>query len=182
MLRHLSYYLAMIDNEDDRRKFEILYNKFHRLMYNKAMSIVKRQHLAEDALQDAFTYIAQHMERIDDPASDQTLGLLTTVTKHKALDYLRKESVRDKRHADFEELEDMPVPDFTEFVGNDAVAIALQSLPEKYRTVLILRYVHGLEAKEIAPLLEYTVSNTHKMIDRAKKKLADALAKGAEQK
>lgn len=182
MFRHLSYYLAMIESEEDKCKFEILYNKFHRQMFRKALSIVnKHQDLAEDALQEAFTYIAEHMEKIDNPDSEQTLAFLTIVTKHKAHDVLRKEQVRDKRHADYEELEEMAVPDFTEFVGNDTLAMALRMLPEKQRTALILHYVYGFDTKDIAAVFKDTVSTTNKTLYRAKEKLKNAV-KEAERK
>ena len=93
----------MIEREEDKRKFELLYNAFERKMYGKAMTIVHKPHLAEDVLQETFTYVAMHMDKIDDPESDSTLAFLTVVTKHKAYDCLRKEAVREKWHADYEE-------------------------------------------------------------------------------
>lgn len=176
MLRHLSYYLALIEREEDKQKFEELYYAFEQRLYRKAMSIVKRSHLAEDVLQEMFTYVAMHMEQIDDPKSDKTIALLITITKHKAYDCMRKEAVREKRNANFEEAENIADVDFTQFVGENDLALALGKLPERNQTALILRYVHQFTAKEIAAAMNCTVSNAEKLVSRGKKMLSDAYA------
>ena len=174
MIRHLSYYLALIEREEDKEKFEILYYKYEQQMYRKAMSIVKQHHLAEDVLQETFTYIASHMEKIDDPESDITLALLTVVTKPKAYDSLRKEIVREKRNADFEEVEEIADVDFTEFVGDSAVTVALKSIPERNQTALVLRYLYKFTAKDIAEIMDCSVSSAEKLVSRGKTMLRAA--------
>ena len=174
MMRWLNFYLALIDNEEDREKFEKLYRKFERMMYGKAMSLVRHKELAEDALHDAFTYVAEHMEKIDDPESDRTKALLTMVVNHKAYDILRKERVREKHHADFEEAEEVADPNFEDFTGNDALALALKSLGEEYRTAVVFRYLYKYTAKDIAALMNCTVSKAEKLVSRGKKLLQEA--------
>lgn len=176
MIRRLSYYLALIEREEDKHKFEVLYAAFERKLYGKALSIVRKPHLAEDVLQETFTYIAMHMHQINDPQSDETLAFLTTVTKHKAYDCMRKETVRDKRHADFEEVEAMPDIDFTEFVGESDLAVALKTLPERYQTALTLRYMHKQTAKDIAAVMDCTVSMAEKLVSRGRNMLRSAYA------
>ena len=176
MIRHLSYYLALIEREEDKRKFELLYHKFERKMYGKAMTIVKKPHLAEDALQESLTYVAMHIDQIDDPESEETLAFLTLVTKHKAFDILRKESVREKRHADYEEIENMPSIDFTEFVEGNDLAAVFKTLPEKYQTAIILRFMYQYTAKDIAAVMGCTVSSAEKLVARGKEMLRKAYA------
>ena len=176
MIHHLSYYLALIEREEDKRKFELLYNAFERKMYGKAMTIVHKPHLAEDVLQETFTYVAMHMDKIDDPESDSTLAFLTVVTKHKAYDCLRKEAVREKWHADYEEAEEVPDIDFTEFVGESDLALALKTLPERYQTALVLRYMHRFTAKDIAAMMDCSVSSAEKLVSRGKDMLRKAYA------
>ena len=174
MIRQLQFYLAMIDSEEDRRKFEILYYRLERLLYRKAMSILSKPNLAEDALQDAFTYIAEHMEKIDDPESEDTKAYMITVVKHKAHDILRKERVREDRHADYEELENIADVDFTEFVGNNDLAIAMKMIDETYLTALLLRSVYHYSAKEIASFMGCTVSKAEKLVSRGRRMLETA--------
>ena len=140
------------------------------------MTIVHKPHLAEDVLQETFTYVAMHMDKIDDPESDNTLAFLTVVTKHKAYDCLRKEAVREKWHADYEEAEEVPDIDFTEFVGESDLALALKTLPERYQTALILRYMHRFTAKDIAAMMDCSVSSAEKLVSRGKDMLRKAYA------
>lgn len=175
MLRHLNYYLALIETEAEKNKFEILYRNYERLMFGKAKSILHDSYLAEDAVQQAFLYVAKNMDKIVDPISDRTKALLLLVTKHSAYDIVRRERRRKNRTVEYDEIENLATPDFAEFVGDDTAALALRSLPEEYCTALILRYMFHYTAKEIAKLMNCTVAKAEKLVSRGSKKLAEAL-------
>lgn len=51
-------YLMMIDGEEEKRKFVILYEKYRCLMLKVACNILQDNFLAEDAVHDAFMKIA----------------------------------------------------------------------------------------------------------------------------
>ena len=55
------------------------------------------------------------------------------------------------------------------------LALAMATLPAKYREVLLLRYDNGFSEAEIANILSMSLANVHKTIQRAKKKLEQTL-------
>jgi RNA polymerase sigma-70 factor (ECF subfamily) len=50
----IAIYLSIIDSEQDKNKFEILYTTYRKLMFYVANRILKDQYLAEDAVHQAF--------------------------------------------------------------------------------------------------------------------------------
>ena len=78
--------------------------------------------------------------------------------------------------ADYEEAEEVPDIDFTEFVGESDLALALKTLPERYQTALVLRYMHRFTAKDIAAMMDCSVSSAEKLVSRGKDMLRKAYA------
>ena len=59
---------------------------------------------------------------------------------------------------------------------------AVQTLPQKYREVVALRYLQGLEAEEICELLGITVNALQVRLNRARKRLKEQLGDLLEEK
>ena len=62
----LAFYMAFIDDEDDREKFEIIYNVYRKRMVSTAYSLLRNHEDAEDAVHDTFIKIARNMNSIGD--------------------------------------------------------------------------------------------------------------------
>ena len=86
----LALYMSFIDSEDDREKFEIIYNEYRKRMVSTAYSILHNHEDAEDAVHDAFIRIAKNMKSIDDPKSKKTLAYVITATKNNAINIFNK--------------------------------------------------------------------------------------------
>ena len=50
----LAFYLNLIDNEEDKSKFQMIYDLYFNSMMYTAYDIMQDQYLAEDAVQEAF--------------------------------------------------------------------------------------------------------------------------------
>ena len=59
---------------------------------------------------------------------------------------------------------------------------AVQTLPQKYREVMVLRYLQGLETQEICELLGITVNAMQVRLNRARKRLKEQLGDLLEEK
>ena len=57
----------------------------------------------------------------------------------------------------------------------ERVRQAIRALPTKYREVVVLRYLQGLETAEICRLLYITTNTANVRLNRARKRLKDAL-------
>ena len=163
-------YLAMIDSDADKSKFEILYSEYKNLMYYTANRILCNSSDTEDVVHQAFLKVIEILDTISSPRCHKTRALLVTITEHKAIDLYREKQRRNV------------LPLAEEYIGaapaaeRDTLAAAIASLPPRYRSVLLLRYDCGYSNAEIANILDTTEPNVRKLIQRAKEKLSAALS------
>ena len=150
--------------------------------YGRAVAVLIRHFgdiaLAEEAVQDAFVIAVQRWPSSGVPASPA--GWIITTARNRAIDRLRRESLRDERHAQAtylalnegaSEEEEEPVPDdrlrlmFT--CCHPALAPAAQ-------VALTLRLLGGLTTAEIARAFLVPESTMAQRLVRAKAKIRDA--------
>lgn len=168
-------YLAMIDSEEGKSKFEIIYGTYKNLMLYKANEILGDVRDTEDVVHEAFVKIVKIIEKIDDPKCPKTKALVVTIVERKAIDLYRKRKRRGIVSLD-EDYINAPSPDPIEGVHTKTdLAAAMASLPAKYRELLMLRYDSGFSEAEVAEIMDMSQENVHKTIQRAKKKLAELL-------
>lgn len=162
-------YLILIDDEKDKRKFIIIYEKYKYLLMTVAEKIIGDHHYAEDVVHEAFIKIAKNMKHIGDPESNKTKRYLITVTKNTAIDMYRINKVRGRMAAYVEKMEycELPMSYFMEEEEN-VVLIALRKLPAQYRDIFLLKYSSELDNKEIAMLLNLTEGTVRQRIARGK--------------
>ena len=60
----LAVLLAALESDEDKQKFTEIYELYHVQMEQTAIRILKDQHDAEDAVQNAFMQIIRHFEKI----------------------------------------------------------------------------------------------------------------------
>lgn len=88
-------YLAMIDSDADKSKFEILYSEYKNLMYYTANHILRNSNDAEDVVHQAFLKVIEILDTISSPRCHKTRALLVTITEHKAIDLYREKQRRN---------------------------------------------------------------------------------------
>ena len=159
--------------QETRDKYEALYNKYCRLMKYIALKNLSNETLAEDAVQNAFIKLFRYCEKIDDLDSAKTRMLISVVTESESKDLLLKEKkyALRERKASLLDGESMDVSNA--FIENSEVDERLSKLPEKYRTVLMLKTYYCFSDKEIAFLLNITNSNVRKRLQRARQFFAE---------
>ncbi|MGN0985742.1 MAG: RNA polymerase sigma factor [Candidatus Enterenecus sp.] len=163
--------LQMIETEEDRVKLEQLYLYYREQMYHVAYGILKNEHDAEDAVQQAFVSILGHLENISAVKCPETRSYVVITVERKALDILRS---RNRCGGEYDEEEhgvEIPLP------GDCGLADAMAQLPARYRQVLLLRFDCGYTTKEIAGMLGMKQSGVQKLLWRAKEALAAQLEK-----
>lgn len=95
----LVFYLAAIDNDESKNKFEYIYHKYYRFMLRTASSIIRDSSLAEDAVHETFVQLRKEIDslRIQD---------IQNGDREQALALLEKFSPLLKKYAFFLQSED----------------------------------------------------------------------------
>ncbi len=169
-------YLMMIESQEDKDKFEILYEKYRYMMYSSANDVLKDAYLAEDVVHDSFVKIARNMHKIGEVDDKETKNFIMTITKNTALDAYRKRAKSmeqelfvtdiDESESVYEVSSDYSVEE--EVFGESEIISILRGMKDSYKYIFLLKYVNGLENKEIADILNITEEVVRKRISRGK--------------
>ncbi len=134
-----------------------LYDRYGRLVYSLAYRMLQDHQLAEEVTQDVFTRVWQSAASFDPERSSFTTWL-TSITRNRTIDVLRRRRVRGLTGAGEAELntaitraDERLSPEF--HLEALAVREALAQLPETQREVLELAYFQGMTQREIAEYL-----------------------------
>ncbi len=175
----LGFYLAMLEAEDDKSRFEKLYNEYEAVLFNVANSILKDCQLSEDAVNETFLALARNMNKISDKNCIQIRNYLIIIVKNNALRIYNKY----KREINAEGI-DETVPDFSDIEievesseNQRKLFSLLKNLDEKYGDVLMMKYFYGMRNKEIAEALGITLQNVKIRLHRGKIMLKEKLNK-----
>jgi RNA polymerase sigma-70 factor (ECF subfamily) len=97
---------------------------------------------------------------------------------YESIDQGRQSDEGDYIPKDFADWGEIPSQALERRELRDALARALESLPEKYREILILRDVNHLSITETAQILRLSEANVKTRLSRARLQMRDALAAG----
>lgn len=171
-------FILTFATDDDRRKFEYLYDTYKNLMLKKAYDILGDYMLAEDAVSEAYLRIYRNLHKIDDPASNRSVAFVVTIAKNTALTLLRRQ-----KSAAAEEYDDT-LPDSFDLerqilsdLSSENIYAMLGGLSEELRAVFLLKFAYDLPHREIGRLLGISENNVTVRLHRAKKKLSDLLVR-----
>ena len=81
----LSLYLTLIDTEEDKLRFTDLYERYRHLMFYVAQDILKDEHLAEDAVQEAFLRIAKNFHKVGEINCPRTRNFSVIIVRNTAI-------------------------------------------------------------------------------------------------
>ena len=174
------FYLSLIEDINDKDKFEKLYILYRKKMFYVANEILNNQYDAEDAVHNAFISIARNMSSIDDIHSSETYAYVITASKNMALNIISKKS---KEHTiPFDEsvwnIEDENALQKICRIENQSLIVeCLKRLSPLYLEVLYAYYVNEMTEKEIAKSYNRKPATVRKQIERGKKLLLNSLLK-----
>ena len=166
-------YLQMIETDEDKSKFEEIYQEYRNLMYYVAYKRMQHEQDAEDVVRHVFVKIAENIKNIE-PVSPKTKQLIVTMVDNRVTDVFR---VRGKHPVVMydDELKNSPV---TENDREDLLTECILKLPEQQRMVIWMKYKQGYSLREIAKALDISLVWAQKIDQRAKKKLEELYLEG----
>ena len=167
-------YVELLDRTaaGDRQAFKSLYLAAGPRLFAIAIRMMRSRDLAEDVLQEAFVKIWERSWQFD-PAKGEALAWLATVTRHTALDRLRKQprSVVAFDETVVEEI-DAQLGALTSSLGEASdLRRCLSNLREDYRKAVILAYINGLTHEELAQQLGKPVGTVKSWVRRGLEQL-----------
>lgn len=161
----MSGHLRRIETPAERAKVEQLYRCYRGLMLHLAYAILRDEQDAEDAVQQVFVNVAEHLGSIGAPDCPKTKNYLAAAAKHRAIDLYRRRSKR--LPVGWEEIDRGAV-----FFGDEhPLQDCIRALPPRYRRVIELRYLQGYSVRELAALMGISLCNASKLEQRAKARL-----------
>src|SRR5437879_5309086 len=170
--------------------FYELVRPYERAVFLAAIAIVKNDADAEEVAQEAVLKSFKALGRFRQESKFSTWLIQIAINEAKMK--LRK----DRRHLyesieqgqqsddgdylprDFADWREIPSQALERRELRDALTKALESLPEKYRTILVLRDVNHLSITETAQVLGLSEANVKTRLSRARLQMRDALAPG----
>ncbi|MDO5425132.1 MAG: sigma-70 family RNA polymerase sigma factor [Eubacteriales bacterium] len=166
-------YLTMLDDPAERTLFETVYRKYRNLMFYIANSILKDDHLAEDAVHNAFLKLLNHMDAISDPDSTRAKNFLALVCERTAIDLYK--STKRGKEISIDEIEENRSVFGTEMELGNPVYDAVMNLPFLYREVMMYKFIQGYENDEISRMLGIPEGTVRQRISRGKQRLKKML-------
>ena len=160
----------------DRSAFAEIVHAHQSMVYSVALHFLKSPSMAEDLAQEVFLELYRSLGSIKSGAH---LGhWLRKVACHRSIDRVR----RGKGNG-MVSLDDVPEPAAESRSSDPLMEEKLwrlvDSLPDKSRMVLVLRYQEEMELREIAEVMEIPINTVKSSMDRAlelmRKKLAHTL-------
>ncbi len=162
----------------DQAAFGDLVTRYQSAVYGMAYRMLGDPTEAEDAAQEVFVraWNQLHTFQLDRRFSTWLLS----IASHYSIDLLR----RRKPTAPLDDValfveSDDPLPEDVALQGEQAKTVQrlLNTLPDKYRSVTVLRYYNDLSYDEIARLTGLTESAVKTQLHRARRMLAEQLLK-----
>jgi RNA polymerase sigma-70 factor (ECF subfamily) len=176
--------------DGDLDAFYELVRPYERAVFLAARGLLKNDADAEEVAQEAVLKAFKNIARFRQEAKFSTW--LIQICLNEAKMKLRKE----RRHLyesiesgqqndegdyipkDFADWREIPSQALEQKQLREALLRAMDSLPEKYRTVLVLRDVQNLSINQTAKILDISEANVKTRLMRARLQMRDALAPG----
>ena len=162
---------------------EALYDRYNRLVFSVALTVVGDPMVAEEVTLDVFVHVWRGAKTYD-PARAKATTWLSAIARHHAIDVLRWQRSRVDVQSLY--LEDMPwqsdgdTPDAEEEtelnLQRTRIRDAVNQLPKDQRQVLFLSYFRGYSHQQIADSLRQPLGTVKTRIRLAMQKLRQLLA------
>lgn len=178
----LVFYLSFIDDPKYISKFESLYHQYEQTVVNWANYYTGDHYAAEDVAQTVWIGIAKNIAYIQIDNEAMLLSYLHKSVKNASLNYFRDQE-KSRQVVSFEEVEECVAEDFTDPIEQEEkyrdILRRIKEMPELYRDVLILYFVHGFPTAQIAVALQRSTNTVKSQLTRGRKMLQKIL-KGEE--
>lgn len=171
-------YFMLLETEEDRKKFQEIYENNYLKMYYVAHSMGQNQADAENAVHDSFLSLAEKFTKYSHLSCSEMMGLCVSIVKNKVLDSIRRANRYSE--AEWEDIvlyDETPEHDASRMAERQERAAfvhkAMGEISEILRETLALKYYYQLSNKEIARIQGVPVKTVEMRLFRGKKKFKE---------
>lgn len=179
--------LAKLACNGDRRAFNELVDMYKDKIFHLAYRMLHNVQEAEDVVQETFLRVYTNLNRFDEAQKFSTW--IYRIGTNLCIDRLRKRKaaysldaeVNDSEGSDWYSMlassDRTPEGELLLSETQDQVRKAIDSLPEKYKSVVVLRYLHDMSLQEISDVLDMPVTTVKTRVHRGREFLRERLEK-----
>ena len=177
----LMMYLSMMETAEEQSLFEQIYYTYRKQMFYVAKEVLDDEHLAEDALQEAFLGVAKQITLFRNMADIRIRAYALTATKNAAINICKQEEKIRQHHTAFDE--EIAVSDqdlLGEQINKETYQLLISEiykLSAFQRDILLLRYSNNMTCAQIAIALGRKASTVRKELSRARQALRNGCRK-----
>lgn len=156
--------------------FEELVTRYKRLIFSVVYNMTNDKEEVSDISQEVFLRIYKALDRYNPEYKFSTWAV--RITRNLCLDIHRKKRVPStpiEEIEDFSDGVDTPEASYIQKERSDRIRRAIQELPEKYRTPIILFHQNGLSYEEMTRVLGEPMTIIKNRLYRARLLLREAL-------
>ena len=156
----------------DGAAFRKVVERYQRDVLLTVVGIVGRSEDVDDIVQEVFIRFHRSLSRFEGRSSVKTY--LTRIAVNGSLDYLRKQKRKNSRETSLDAASERQQFVETSVDSSDdqeIIRLAIESLPEKYRTIVTLRMIEGYSTQETAELLGVKYGTVLSRLSRALDKM-----------
>ena len=155
--------------------FRLFVNKIAASLHRTAYLLCGDWHLADDLVQEALAKAYSHWRKVQQ-AENPTAYVRRILINESRRGWRRNRNVTERSDI---ALAEFGVADMSDTVANRAELLhALQSLPERQRATVVLRFLEGLSERETAAALGCSEGTVKSQTSRALIKLKSVLNQG----
>ena len=167
----LLIYLSVLEIDHEKHEFMALYAEYHAVMLRVAKKYFPTDQMArEDAVQNAWMKIVKSFQKISAIECKKRGAYCVIIVKNECISILRKNKAEIS-------LDELPLATNDDLKEDSSASITqlIHEMPEKYRTVLELRFIEEWSTREIARQLSIPEATVSTRIFRGRKLLIDRL-------
>ena len=175
----LALFLATIEDDSLKLKFEDIYYTYKDDMLNIIFSILKNERESEEALSNAFFAISKSLDKIAEKEENQLKPIICKIARNAAINLYNKNKKSKLVSLDalFNLSDSGDIDENLESSETyNKVLATLCKMPATYRDVLYLYYVNGFSQREICLLLGRNINTVKSQLRRGRKLLRDCFS------
>ncbi len=168
--------LVMLTLAGEQNAYEALVKKYQSAVLACAMSVTRREFMAEDAAQDAFVTAWMKLDTLNEP--EKFGAWVCRIAKNCAKNMLRRyrsvvplETVENYEY----DSEDSPIEELARAQDSRELRLTVSRLPEKVKQIIELHYFEGLSIADIADRLRISQGTVKSQLHDGRKKIRKEL-------